>query len=211
MNDRSRAIDVLQRARDLLAERLTERILESRDEILADALGMSYQSEIDAVYEQIGVRLNHVSAMLGNLPPEIDPPDEPPAAESSADEPAADIIALPAPRPIAGYLLGREPVSFRTFGLQIQTGNLGAAGASLAALFDLTPERGEQCAEHFFARLRENPAVMGRAQALRQELASGNFNQSLSLLWECFGLQGIESIAAIQTLRTHLATVAPSE
>src|SRR5687768_15677644 len=104
MNDRSRAIEVLKRARDSLAERLTERILESRDEILADAMGLAYQSEIDAVYEQVGSRLNHVSAMLGSLPLENEPPEEQPTQEASKDAAFAGPAALPAPRPIAGYL-----------------------------------------------------------------------------------------------------------
>ena len=76
MHDRARAISLLQQARDILAERLTERILESRDAILEDALGLAYSSEIDAIQEQIGQRLNHVNLMLNNLPPmeEAPPP-----------------------------------------------------------------------------------------------------------------------------------------
>lgn len=211
MNDRSRAIDVLKRARDLLAERLTERVLESRDDILADAMGLAYQSEIDAVYEQVGARLNHVSAMLGSLPPENEPPEEQPAAEAAKDAAFSGPAVLPAPRPISSYLATRESVSLRTFGLQAQSGDLGGAGASLAALFNISPERGERCAEHFFSQLRENPTIMTKAQELRHELAKGNFNESLALLWECFGLQGVESIGVIQALRSHLATADQSE
>mgnify|MGYP006173681061 CR=1 FL=1 len=44
---------------------------------------------------------------------------------------------------------------------------------------------------------------------LRQELAAGSINGALILLWECFGLQGLESIAALQSLRTHLSVAAP--
>lgn len=211
MNDRNRAIDVLKRARDLLAERLTERILESRDDLLADAMGLAYQSEIDAVYEQVGARLNHVSAMLGSLPPEDEPKDEQAAGTQTGESAVTGPPALPAPRPIAGYLAAREPISFRTFGRQVQSGDIGGAGASLAILFDLSPERGQRCAEHFFTRLRHEPTVMMKAQGLRQELATNNFNASLTLLWECFGLQGMESIAVIQALRMHLATAAQSE
>ena len=48
MNDRSLAISILQRARDALHARLTERILESQHEIAADAEGGSYLSEIES-------------------------------------------------------------------------------------------------------------------------------------------------------------------
>ena len=39
---------------------------------------------------------------------------------------------------------------------------------------------------------------------LRSELAAGSVNGALLLLWECFGLQGLESIAALQSLKTRL-------
>ena len=40
MNDRSLAISILQKARDALSERLTERVIESQGEIEADAWGV---------------------------------------------------------------------------------------------------------------------------------------------------------------------------
>src|SRR4051812_30529986 len=68
MNDRSRATEILQKARDILAERLTELVLEQREELLDDARGDSYMNEIESLYEQIGVKLSHVGQMLSNLP-----------------------------------------------------------------------------------------------------------------------------------------------
>ena len=213
MNDRSRAIDILRRARDLLAERLTERILESRDEILADAMGLSYQSEIDAIYEQLGARLNHVSSMLGSLPPETElaPDETPTAGQGSAGEAPAGPPALPSPRPIAGYLAGRETSSFRTFGLQVQAGDIGGVGGSLAFLFGLPAERGQRCAEFFFRRMREERTVSMKVQLLRHELQSGNHRAVQQLLSDCFGLQELESIDVIRALRGHLKTVAGGE
>src|SRR5437868_4822933 len=79
MNDRTRATDVLRKARNILAERLTELVLEQREELLDDARGDSYMNEIDSLYEQIGVKLSHVGQMLSNLPAE-----EPPAAQTHA-------------------------------------------------------------------------------------------------------------------------------
>ncbi len=70
MNERERATEVLRKARNILAQRLTELVLEQRDELLDDARGDSYMNEIESLYEQIGVKLSHVGQMLSNLPAE---------------------------------------------------------------------------------------------------------------------------------------------
>jgi hypothetical protein len=70
MNDRSRAAEILRKARNILAERLTELVLEQQEELLDDARGDSYMNEVESLYEQIGVKLSHVGQMLSNLPAE---------------------------------------------------------------------------------------------------------------------------------------------
>src|SRR5688500_19171117 len=79
MNDRARATEILRKARAILAERLTEKILEQRNELLDDAQGDSYMNEIESLYEQVGMKLSHVGQMLSNLPP-----DEPAAQTHTA-------------------------------------------------------------------------------------------------------------------------------
>ena len=68
MHERQRAIAILRQAREILIRRLSERILETEQELLDDAQGLTYCGEIDSIYEQVAVRLNHVNAMLANLP-----------------------------------------------------------------------------------------------------------------------------------------------
>src|SRR4029077_3252564 len=68
MNDRAHASDILRKARAILAERLTERINEQSDELLDDARGDSYMNEIESLYDELGMKLSHVSQMLSNLP-----------------------------------------------------------------------------------------------------------------------------------------------
>ncbi len=94
--------------------------------------------------------------------------------------------------------------SFRSFGTQIFTGDLDAAGESLAELFDVDAQRGRRCAETFAEQLSRSPEVMTKAMSLRQEIATANFNSSLMLLYECFGLQGLEAISVLQTLMSRL-------
>lgn len=48
-----------------------------------------------------------------------------------------------------------------------------------------------------------NPDLFGKAMKLRSDLESGNVNGALMLLWECFGLQGLESLGVLQTLKTR--------
>jgi hypothetical protein len=70
MPDRQRALKVLHEAREILAQRLTDLVVDQADEILADARGDSYMNEIDSLYEQVGMKLAHVGQMLSHLPSE---------------------------------------------------------------------------------------------------------------------------------------------
>lgn len=228
MHDRARAISLLQQARDILAERLTERLLEGRDAILEDALGLAYSSEIDAIQDQIGQRLNHVNLMLNNLPPLEEAP--PPRAEDIVPfapapvlgyEPSAIPEAASSPTPVATMTApsviyvgtqGDTALSpdLHDFVRLVFAGDLDRAAVVLMPLLDVAADRARECAERFRDQVRERPQLLHRAMELRQELAAGSINGALILLWECFGLQGLESIAALQSLRTHLSVAAPS-
>jgi hypothetical protein len=233
MNDRARAIAVLQQARDILAERLTEQVLQARDSILEDAIGLSYSSEIDAIQEQLGQRLNNVNMLLNNLPPIEDAP--PPTADdvAPASPPALGYQPDAAPRnPLALSSVetvsaddssfddgssvlsavalddsdeGRAmPISFQSFAERIMANDVDGAGIVLAGLFDVTVDRGRQCARRFQEQLSDRPQFLQKAMGLRHELASGSINGSLILLWECFGLQGPESLSALQSLKARM-------
>jgi len=226
MDDRSQAISILERAREILAARLAERIVEAGEEIIEDALGNSYSSEIESLHEQVGLRLTHVNAMLTNLPPTAPRslPGMPGAAESGQSEGEA-IAAGELPEPLGTYqssVIATEAVpneassadaasigaaaSFQGFIQQIMAGDVDAAGETLAALLDVPRDRGQRCAATFAERLATQPDFLAKAMRLRGELQGGSINGSLMLLWECFGLQGMESIGAMQALTAWLAT-----
>lgn len=224
MNPRSEAIQILQQARDLLSERLTQRIRESKDEIIEDADGQSYLSEIEQIYDQLGSRLAHVNAMLSNLPPVEEPPaaEPAPAAPVFTDVAAAtysatvdappplppmeEPLALPSPAPEQRTMTLAAPATFQGFALQIQSGDIEAAGRSLAELFAVDAARGRRCAEVFHAQLEVHPDLFGKAMKLRSDLEGGNVNSAVMLLWECFGLQGLESLGVLQTLKMRFST-----
>src|SRR2546421_12476449 len=97
MNERTRATDVLRKARNILAERMMELVLEQREELLDDARGDSYMNEIESLYEQIGVKLSHVGQMLSNLPVEEPAPQTFTAAAQPSPENTFTVATEPAP------------------------------------------------------------------------------------------------------------------
>jgi hypothetical protein len=101
MNERTTATDVLRQARAILADRLSEMVAEQAEEILADARGESYMNEIDSIYEQVGLKLAHVSQMLANLPSREATASTSRSAEPRGPQPAGDdtfsVATEPAP------------------------------------------------------------------------------------------------------------------
>lgn len=223
MNNRAQALAILRQAREILAHRLTERIVELEEELLDDARGSTYLGEIETVYEQIAVRLSHVTAMLSQLPAE-----EEPARSAIAHQPIFADSAIPSEHrsllsegelssclgllPQAGDTLTAPQeftalptvVTFESFARQVLCDELEWAGRSLAVLFAVDEQLGRRCAEAFHSRLAEAPETMARLLQLRRELQDGGINGPLRLLSECFGLQGLESMSVLQTLRARL-------
>ncbi|MCH7727860.1 MAG: Flp pilus assembly complex ATPase component TadA, partial [Planctomycetes bacterium] len=75
MDDHAIAMSILCHAREILADRMIERILDAENQILEDAQGDSYMNEIETLQESVGERLNSVNVMLANLSV-IEPVDE---------------------------------------------------------------------------------------------------------------------------------------
>jgi hypothetical protein len=206
MNDRARAIAILRQAREILARRLTERVLEAEEELLDDARGLTYGGEIDNVYEQIALRLAHVSTMLSSLPAE-----EEMARPALTYKPAEGGSVIAANTAAAETLTARHEatvmpttITFELFARQVLCDDLEWAGRSLAVLFGVDEALGRRCAFAFHARLEQSPEIMARLAQLRRELQEGGINGPLRLLAECFGLEGLESISVLQTLRARL-------
>lgn len=216
MNPPRDALTILKQAREELIARLRERIVEHEEDILADARGESFLSDIETIYEQIAARLVHVNQMISSLPPEVAgfESDEtysfdetttsetsysfetPPSIPAPSDA-TPGLLSLPAPTP-------ESPANFQLFMQSIQAGDVSRAGRILAELLQIDPQRGEQCATVFLQRYSEDAEIVTKAMQLRKELMLSNFNNAIMLLYECFGLQGMESIAAMQALRSML-------
>ena len=242
MNDRDRAISILRRARDILAGRLTDRVIDSQEEILDDAVGDSYLGEISTLYDELGTRLAHVNQLLAAMPQAVDEPlgsdgsaveyvdgisqfeslpapkaqpgDETPPADSANDrglaetsgrlggeEAAPGAVAPPSPNHNATSADAADRVTARQFTVRIQSGDVEAAGRSLARLFQLDAAHGRELAGVFRDRLEDEPALLHKMLGLRAEVGCGHFNSALASLYECFNMQGLEALAVLQVLR----------
>jgi hypothetical protein len=187
--------------------------------------------EIDSLYEQVGMRMVHLSQMISHLPVESDPtagPGHAAATPESASMPSGEADrgktfiadpmpallgpvsvpapALPAPRMRSGETrLPNLTVNFQAFVAQVYAEDLELAGRSLSALFGMSEVRGQRCAAHFAKRLRQDPQFFRRALRLRDELDAGGEHGALAALHQCFGLAGLDAIRVLNFLRQQLA------
>jgi hypothetical protein len=222
MNERSLAISILQRARDALSERLSQRIVESQHEIEEDAAGGSYLSEIETIYDQIGARLAHLNAMLTNLPPE----DPQPATDSAGDATASEIVyadlaagralridvesapplplGLPAPSP--SEKPAGEPLveMFANIVIHTQSGNSASAARAISELFDIKPSQAERGAQAFARQMDDFPELAMRIERLGSALAETNDYAAATLLADCFEFQAIDALALVRALKSRL-------
>jgi hypothetical protein len=221
MNQRSLAIAILQKARDALGERLTQRILESEEEITADAEGGSYLSEIESIYDQLGGRLAHLNAMLSNLPPV--------AATTATDAAASEIIyadlasayptgidleatnsmtllALPAPTNVDTR---SEPPALADELMNIivaaQAGELTTAGRLISELFDIKPSQARRGAQALARQIVDTPELIRRIGDAAAALDETNEYATATLLSECFEFQAIESLAIVRALKIRFS------
>lgn len=217
MNDRSLAISVLQKARDVLHARLTERVIESQHEIVADAEGGSYLSEIETIYEQIGGRLAHLNAMLSNLPPADGAPADATASEiiyadlASAYPtrldleavPQAALLGLPAPartEEVAAFSLAG---ALQSIVLHVRAGDLATASRLIAELFDIKPSLARRGASAFARQMINYPDLARRIEELGYSFEATNEYSAATLLGECFEFQAIEALSLVRALKTH--------
>jgi len=215
MSPRDRAIDVLRRARDMLADRLAQRVLELREEILEDAAGFSLDGEIDSLHEEISGRLARLNQMLANLPPET--PAERAAnspvatgapcgsgnlaasdaagEESRTSGPAPVFLALPAPQPArnsAFAILARHDASEHA-----RAADLAAISAWMADLLIASPATARRAIRHFAEQLGRDPSVLAKARQLRVCMEERNLPRAAVLLKQVFGIRGVDSIKVL--------------
>jgi hypothetical protein len=220
MNHRTLAISILQKARDTLSERLTQRIVDSQQDIEDDAEGCSYLSEIETIYEQLGGRLAHLNAMLANLPAATGPSPADTAASEViyADMASAyptgleieaatplTLLALPAPSGFSQQQhVGLPGDSFQDIAVHVQAGDLGTASRLISELFDIKPSQARRGAQAFSRRSAADPDLARRIVELGDLLPETSEQSGAALLSECFEFPPFEAAAIVQTLKLRL-------
>jgi hypothetical protein len=224
MDERGQAIRVLRRTRDILVQRLSERILEAEEEILAEAEGHSFLSEIETIYDQIGLRLVHVNQMLAHLPAaepgtaeEVQPasPDlvrpgsaeapSPPQAGAAAECSISSFLALPPPsgsRTTTGEL---ATSALLMFAVHARRGDLETGALSLESLFGLSRDRALSASRVFHAHCVRDASYVENAARLQNYLEAEALSRAFGLMCESFGLSGGESLSALMWWRTRTA------
>ncbi len=217
MNNRSLAIHILQNARDLLSERLTQRIVEAREEIEADADGGSYLSEIEAIYDQLGSRLAHVNGMLANLPP------APAGEQSAADATATEIIYadLASAYPTGFELDGTSPPTvlalpapacneerddqlvdvFCQLASSAESNDIAAAARLISENFDMKPSRARRWAAAFARQIARHPDLVQRLIGLAVRIEHIGEHSVASLVAECFESEPFETLPIVRALK----------
>jgi hypothetical protein len=227
MTQRDQAIRILQEARDLLAQRLAERIVDAREQILEDAGGGVFVSEIDAVYEQLGSRLAHVNSMLAHLPAVEDPQSAQPsmgeplftevAAEMSsaytaqfhgAAAPLIGPLALPSPEPLEerGLIALPPPAAsgLQWLAHEAERGDVAGTAAALAAWLGWDASLAARGAQELVGRWHSRPEMLARLAQLQAEAAAGITSAALALVGDCFGWEGADALAALGAMQWRL-------
>jgi len=218
MNDRSIAISILQKARDALSERLTQRVIDAQHEIESDADGSSYLSEIETIYEQLGGRLAHLNAMLSNLPPStLATPAEAAASEiiyadlataypSGLDlETASSSTLLGLPAPLASEAAADPLLELlRGVVVKVAEGDLVTAGRLVSELFDIRPSQARRCAQAFARQLVVRPELGDEIIELGAALEVTNEYSAATLLGESFEIPALDALALVRSLKTRL-------
>jgi hypothetical protein len=219
MNPNERALDILQKARDALCTRLTERILDSEQEIAEDAEGSSYLSEIEAIYEQLGGRLAHLNAMLANLPPAQVQPTAEPTTETASEVVYADLasgtsatfdIEIAASPPLLGLPAPPTREESEVWSLTVGLGrvvqmtradDLTEAAHLISEVFDLRPSQARRAAAAFQRQLCRYPDLARRLEQFGMEFRELNEYAAATLLGECFEFQAIDALLLVRSMR----------
>ncbi len=201
MDDHAIAMSILCHAREILADRMIESILDAENQILEDAQGDSYMNEIETLQESVGERLNSVNVMLANLSV-IEPVDETMAFDF--ENPIVFLGSIALNEEFDESRPTESPANFALFAEQIAADDVEGAGQTLAELLEVDLKLAQRCATSFRDRLNEDPTTIEKAMRLRVELMAGNHNDSLMILWDCFRLQGPLAFNVLQTLKSRL-------
>ena len=83
-----------------------------------------------------------------------------------------------------------EEVTFRDFAGALMGNDWDRAAEVLTVLLGVDGERAKTCAAHFQEQMKSGPDFMMKAMGMRTLVTSGDRDGLVSLLGDCFGLEG---------------------
>lgn len=90
--------------------------------------------------------------------------------------------------------------SFQDFAASAMSGKRDEAAAVLGTLVGLDADGATAATDHFLAQMSD-PAFLMKAMGLRHAVTGGDAAQILSLLKDCFGLEGTQAESASARIR----------
>ena len=98
----------------------------------------------------------------------------------------------------------KNVATFQQFALAIQNDDLEVAGNLLSGLTGITAEKGLTAASFFHNAAKEDSSTYMKTIGIRTDIDAGNFNNAKVKIMECFGLDGLDSLQAFESLRKML-------
>lgn len=181
MTEREQAIETLKKARDLLADKITETV--NADPDFAEALADEWSDAAEKVLE-LGERMRRLVQVIDYLP-------------------------LPRPQPdfvqsdtLSCFAVGSAP-TWEDFLEEVELRNLPTAASLLASLTELDLQIARRATDVFVAQVNLDPTYMDKARSLRAQLAC-NTTGSLNLIRELFGIGGDVAVRAYNSLKVTM-------
>lgn len=174
----SKAVSILKKAQAMIAERLAEYVVENEEGFL-EAAGGSDLGLHNEVYD-LADKLRDLGIILSVMP---DTPEPIPADPSKVQVVQSDE---------GGTVVQTAPqLTYGAFVTYVEAGNFATAAVVLAHLFQLSVGRAGDCTRHYAEKLATDPDAYFKALTVPAAVRTPN-DESLRLLHELFGLQGME-------------------
>ena len=98
----------------------------------------------------------------------------------------------------------KSTATFQAFAVAIQSDDLEQAGTLLSGLTGITADKGLMAASFFSNAAKNDSSIYMETMAIRTDIDSGNFNNAKVKIMKCFGLDGLDSLQAFESLRKML-------
>lgn len=179
MSDRNKAVSILKKAQAVIFDRLCEYVVDNEEGYLesVESADLGLHNEI---YD-LADKLRDLNIILASLPePQMELNADPSKVQVVQSEGSGVTITQTAPL-----------MTYGSFQSSVEAGNFSTAAAILGHLFQLSVGRAEDCTRFYADKLGTDPDAYYKSLTVPDAVRVHN-DESLRLLHELFGLQGME-------------------